>query len=116
VVRFLLMYYSFSVHLSDCVLRRIMYTDGKVHLHPVEEKDYRWQYLCSDRLFVSYLYTCHNGMYKLNNRKYSLYRKWNPPTCLVTISTEETKSDSSLVCYKISALLGRRNYFRVEKE
>jgi len=72
------MYYSFFVQLSDCVLRRIMCIDGKVHLHPMEEAEYYWKYLCSDQLFVSYLYTCHNGMYKLNNKNYILHRKLNP--------------------------------------
>jgi hypothetical protein len=63
--------------------------------------------------WITYLYTCLNGMYKLNNKNYSLYRKWNPQTCLVTISTEHTKTDSLLVCYKISAPLGRRNFWHV---
>jgi hypothetical protein len=58
-----------------------MYIDGKVHLHLVEETEYHWQYLSPDRLFVNYLYPCHNGIYKLNIKNYSLYRKWNPQTC-----------------------------------
>jgi len=49
-----------------------MYIDGTVHLHPVEEVEYHGQYLCSVRLFVSYLYTCHNRMYKLNNKNYKI--------------------------------------------
>lgn len=40
VLRFLLMYYSFSVQLSDSVLRRIMYIDGTVQLHATEEAEY----------------------------------------------------------------------------
>jgi hypothetical protein len=63
---------SFSVQLSDYVLRRIMYINGKVHLHPMEEAEYHWQCLYSHRLFVSYFYACHNGMYKLNNKNYKL--------------------------------------------
>ena len=63
-----------------------MYIDGKVHLHATEEAEYRWQCLCSDRLFVSYLCACHNGMYKLNNTSKIL--RCVIPVVLVQITKE----------------------------